>query len=88
VHASSRWSREHLEADAQEAAQWLQEFRQALGTERRHRSTSRPIAGGMHSSSSPGLPCLVDEEIAAGACGDCASHRVEAAFESGRALAH
>ena len=36
-----------------------------------------------------GLPCLVDEEIAAGACGDwCIAPRVEAAFESGRALAH
>jgi predicted NAD/FAD-dependent oxidoreductase len=31
----------------------------------------------------------VDEEIAAGACGDwCIAPRVEAAFESGRALAH
>ena len=36
-----------------------------------------------------GLPCLVDEEIAAGACGDwCIAPRVEAAFESGRTLAH
>ncbi len=36
-----------------------------------------------------GLPCLVDEEISAGACGDwCIAPRVEAAFESGRALAH
>jgi predicted NAD/FAD-dependent oxidoreductase len=35
-----------------------------------------------------GLPCLVDEETAAGACGDwCIAPRVEAAFESGRALA-
>jgi predicted NAD/FAD-dependent oxidoreductase len=36
-----------------------------------------------------GRPCLVDQEIAAGACGDwCIAPRVEAAFESGRALAH
>jgi predicted NAD/FAD-dependent oxidoreductase len=36
-----------------------------------------------------GLPCLVDEEIAAGACGDwCVAPRVEAAYDSGRALAH
>ena len=36
-----------------------------------------------------GLPCVVDEEIGAGACGDwCIAPRVEAAFESGRSLAH
>ena len=36
-----------------------------------------------------GLPCLVDEESSAGACGDwCVAPRAEAAFESGRALAH
>jgi len=32
---------------------------------------------------------VVDEEMAAGACGDwCIAPRVEAAFESGRTLAH
>ena len=36
-----------------------------------------------------GLPCLVDQETATGACGDwCIAPRVEAAFESGRTLAH
>jgi predicted NAD/FAD-dependent oxidoreductase len=36
-----------------------------------------------------GLPCLVDEEISAGACGDwCVAARVEAAYESGYSLAH
>jgi len=36
-----------------------------------------------------GLPCLVDQESGAGTCGDwCIAPRVEAAFESGRALAH
>jgi predicted NAD/FAD-dependent oxidoreductase len=31
----------------------------------------------------------VDEEIAAGACGDwCIAPRIEAAYESGRTLAH
>ena len=91
VHASSRWSREHLDVDAHEAAPLLlQEFGQALGTELptpvylrahrwRHAFVEQPL----------GLPCLVDEEIAAGACGDwCIAPRVEAAFESGRALAH
>jgi len=91
VHASSQWSRDHLEADARDAAQLLlREFGQALGIELptpvflrahrwRHAFVEQPL----------GLPCLVDVEIAAGACGDwCIAPRVEAAFESGRALAH
>jgi len=91
VHASVAWSREHLEADAHEVAQLLlQEFATATGTRPpapvhlqahrwRHALVERPLD----------LPCLVDEEIAAGACGDwCTAPRVEAAFDSGRALAH
>ena len=36
-----------------------------------------------------GLQSIVDEEITAGACGDwCIAPRVEAAYESGRSLAH
>jgi predicted NAD/FAD-dependent oxidoreductase len=35
-----------------------------------------------------GSTCIVDEESAVGACGDwCVAPRVEAAFDSGRALA-
>jgi predicted NAD/FAD-dependent oxidoreductase len=91
VHASSQWSREHLEADAQEAARLLlREFGQAIGQTLanpshleahrwRHALVEQPL----------GLPCVVDEEIAAGACGDwCIAPRVEAAYESGRTLAH
>jgi renalase len=91
VHASSEWSRTHLEADAGEVAQLLlREFAMATGARLpapvhlqahrwRHALVEQPL----------GLPCLVDEEIAAGACGDwCIAPRVEAAFESGRALAH
>jgi hypothetical protein len=91
VHATSDWSRQHLEADAQEVAQLLlREFAAATGVRVpapvylqahrwRHALVEQPL----------GLPCLVDEEIAAGACGDwCIAPRVEAAFESGRALAH
>ena len=91
VHASSEWSRTHLEADAGEVAQLLlREFATATGARLpapvhlqahrwRHALVEQPL----------GLPCLVDEEIAAGACGDwCIAPRVEAAFESGRALAH
>ena len=91
VHAAPQWSREHLEADAQEAARLLlHELANALGAPLpkavhlqahrwRHSFVEKPL----------GLPCLVDEEIAAGACGDwCVAPRVEAAFESGRTLAH
>jgi predicted NAD/FAD-dependent oxidoreductase len=91
VHASIGWSRRHLEADAAEVAQLLlQELAAAAGTRLpapvhtqahrwRHAFVEVPL----------GLPCIVDEEIAAGACGDwCIAPRVEAAFESGRALAH
>jgi hypothetical protein len=91
VHASPRWSRDHVDADAQEAARLLlREFSVALGAALprpvflvahrwRHALVEQPL----------GLPCIVDEEIAAGACGDwCIAPRVEAAFESGRTLAH
>jgi hypothetical protein len=91
VHASAGWSREHLEGDAREVAQLLlHEFASALDQRLpapvhlqahrwRHALVEQPL----------GLPCLVDEEISAGACGDwCIAPRVEAAFESGRALAH
>jgi hypothetical protein len=91
VHASPAWSREHLEDDAEDVAQWLwREFLDALGgglsapvTLRAHRwrhaFAERPL----------GSPCVVDEETAIGACGDwCLAPRVEAAFDSGRALAH
>jgi hypothetical protein len=91
VHASAGWSREHLEGDAREVAQLLlHEFATALGRRLppplhlqahrwRHALVEQPL----------GLPCLVDEESSAGACGDwCVAPRAEAAFESGRALAH
>jgi predicted NAD/FAD-dependent oxidoreductase len=91
LHASSSWSREHLELDATDAAQLLwNAFEEALGQPLpepvhreahrwRHALVERPL----------GLPCLVDEEVNAGACGDwCIAPRVEAAYESGRSLAH
>ena len=91
IHATSQWSREHLEADAQEAAQLiLHAFATAVGSglpapawlnahRWRHARVEQPL----------GLPCLLDADLAAGACGDwCIAPRVEAAFESGRAMAH
>jgi predicted NAD/FAD-dependent oxidoreductase len=91
VHATPQWSREHLEADARDAARLLlNEFARALG-----REIPAPVHLEAHRwrhalvEQALGLPCLVDEELAAGACGDwCIAPRVEAAFESGRALAH
>jgi renalase len=91
VQASPAWSREHLEADARDAARaLLAAFATALGAPLpepvylvahrwRHALVEQPL----------GLPCLVEEETAAGACGDwCIAPRAEAAYESGRALAH
>lgn len=91
LHASAEWSQQHLDADAQEAAHLLlREFSVALDRSlpapvflRAHRwryaQVDRPL----------GMPCLFDSETAAGACGDwCIAPRVEAAFDSGRTLAH
>jgi renalase len=90
VHASREWSREHLEADAEEVAQsLLREFSSSTGLSPpapsslrahrwRHAFVEQPL----------GSACIVDEECAVGACGDwCVAPRVEAAFVSGRALA-
>jgi predicted NAD/FAD-dependent oxidoreductase len=90
LHASPEWSRAHLEIDARDAAQALYEaFARVLDLTLpaphlqlahrwRYAQVEQPL----------GLPCLVDQEAAAGVCGDwCIAPRVEAAFESGRALA-
>ncbi len=91
VHASPAWSVDHVREDARDVAQWLwEEFARSCGIRdvspshlRAHRwqhaFTERPL----------GQSCIVDEECAAGACGDwCMAPRVEAAWDSGRALAH
>jgi renalase len=91
VHASASWSREHIELDSHDAAQrLLRLFGAAIG-----RDLPAPAHSDAHRwrhalvETALGLQCLVDEEIAAGVCGDwCLAPRVEAAFESGRSLAH
>jgi len=91
VHATSAWSREHLELDSPDAARLLLHlFAEAIG-----RKLPVPSFQSAHRwrhalvEQALGLPCLVDEEMSAGACGDwCIAPRVEAAFESGRSLAH
>jgi renalase len=91
IHAARQWTRAHLEADAQEAAQlMLHAFATAVGNGlpapaflQAHRWRYAMVEQAL------GLPCLLDSDIAAGACGDwCIAPRVEAAFESGRAMAH
>jgi renalase len=91
VHASSQWSRDHLEVAATDASQLLfAAFSAAVG-----RALPRPVHQDAHRwrhalvEQPLGLSCLVDEEMSAGACGDwCIAPRVEAAYESGRSLAH
>jgi predicted NAD/FAD-dependent oxidoreductase len=91
LHASPAWSRARLDVDARDAAQALYEAfahavdltlpvpRLQLAHRWRYAQVEQPL----------GLPCIVDQETAAGACGDwCIAPRVEAAFESGRALAN
>jgi renalase len=91
IHATAHWTRAHLEADAQEAAQlMLHAFAGAVGGGlpapaflQAHRWRHALVEQAL------GLPCLLDADIAAGACGDwCIAPRVEAAFESGCAMAH
>jgi predicted NAD/FAD-dependent oxidoreductase len=91
VHASANWSRSHIDRNPDDVAlALLKAFEDAIGHALplpaystahrwRHALVEEPL----------GLPCLVDEEMGAGACGDwCIAPRVEAAFESGRSLAH
>jgi predicted NAD/FAD-dependent oxidoreductase len=91
VHASASWSRSHLDRKPDDVAlALLRAFEDAIGHALpvpiyatahrwRHALVDHPL----------GLPCLVDEDVGTGACGDwCIAPRVEAAFESGRSLAH
>jgi hypothetical protein len=90
AHSSATWAREHIGLDASDAAsELLQAFAAGIGQpvprpaylaahRWRHALVEQPL----------GLPCLVDEELRAGAAGDwCIAPRVEAAYESGRSLA-
>lgn len=89
LHATSVWTRAHLEDDAGSVADALLEaFRHELGGE------SAPSFISAHRwryalvEVSLGAPCLWDGETGIGVCGDwCTGPRIEAAFESGEALA-
>jgi predicted NAD/FAD-dependent oxidoreductase len=89
LHATAAWSREHLEDPAETVMPALLEaFRHATGVAAppasiaahrwRYALVEQPV----------GYPCLWDADTRIGACGDwCLGPRIEAAFDSGAALA-
>ena len=89
LHASPAWSRAHLEASAAEVSTaLLAEFRALTG------QTGTPAEIRAHRwryalvDTALDVPCLWDAAARIGVCGDfCLGGRVEAAFDSGRALA-
>ncbi|MFN3688972.1 hypothetical protein [Salinarimonas sp.] len=89
VHATSAYSRTHLERDPAEIAASL-----AAEAGRLLRARAEPLAAIGHRwryarvSRAVGEPCLWDAAAGIGACGDwCLGPRIEAAYDSGRALA-
>lgn len=89
VHAAPAWSREHLDRSVEVAAEAL------LAAARRHIGKLDPIFRASHRwlyarvEQTAGAPFLWDPITRIGACGDWAGGpRVEAAFDSGEALAN
>lgn len=90
VHASADWSRRNLERTPEwVVAEMLPLFAAATGV------TQAPVFAVAHRwryalvEEPAGAPCVWDEGGRIGACGDwCIGPRVEAAFESGQAMAH
>jgi predicted NAD/FAD-dependent oxidoreductase len=89
IHASPAWTREHIKLTPDEAcAALLERFAATTGI------VSQPSYASAHRwlyalvEQAAGAPCLWDAYMQIGACGDwCIGPRVEAAFESGRAMA-
>ena len=89
IHASPHWSHTHLELEPEAAANLLMEAAaQELGI------SGSPIYAAAHRwrfalvETPAGVDCLYDDRLKIGACGDwCIGARVEAAFDSGEALA-
>lgn len=89
IHASPDWTREHIKLTPDEArAVLLQRFSGITGIE------AQPVYASAHRwlyalvEQSAGAPCLWNADMQIGACGDwCIGPRVEAAFDSGRAMA-
>jgi photolyase PhrII len=90
MHASSQWSREHLDDDAEEVLpDLLDAFSEATGA---HISDPITIAAHRWRFAKPKNPlketCLWEPSTGLGACGDwCGGPRVEGAFLSGTAMA-
>lgn len=90
MHASATWSRAHLEDDPASVTKALMDcFHAATG------SAMIPLYTGVHRwryalvETPLGTPFLWDPELRIGVCGDwCLGARVEAAYDSGVALAH
>lgn len=88
VHARPDWSRAHLDQDPQISGETLHaHFRALTGID------AAPLYSSAHRwryalvEQEIGLPCIFDENVMIGACGDfCLGPRVEAAFDSGRAM--
>lgn len=90
LHASPDWSRDHLEDDGSSICEALRRaFAKATGVEgpapvfvAAHRWRYARVATAL------GTPCLFDDELGIGACGDwCLGANIEAAFLSGHAMA-
>jgi hypothetical protein len=90
VHASPDWSRDHLEDGEVSVSEALRRaFAEATGVEApapsyiaAHRWRYARVATAL------GTPCLFDDELEIGACGDwCLGANIEAAFRSGQAMA-
>lgn len=89
VHATPKWSTDNLELSPDQARDLLmQRFRMLTGV------SGDPLYATAHRwrfalvETPAGHPCLWDARARLGACGDwCLGARVEAAFDSGRAMA-
>lgn len=88
VHAGPGWSRDHLEQPAEAVAEAV------VAAFCAQTSTPLPVARHAHRwryalvETPAGRPCVWDTGIALGLCGDwCLGGRVEAAFDSGMAMA-
>ena len=89
IHANPEWSRTHLESEPPAVTELLlAAARQELGIE------AKPVYFAAHRwrfalvETPAGVDCIHDATLQIGACGDwCLGARVEAAFDSGEALA-
>ena len=90
VHASPDWSRAHLDETPEAVLEKLAPFALDLIS-----APTEPIFATAHRwryalvEQALAVPCLWDAKAGVGACGDyCLGPRVEAAFDSGEAMAH